>query len=257
MKKKFIFTKESSFTHLKTKMHQEVTEHIIEDDETKRLYHHVVSYGSWFRISYSSIFMAHILKQIGLTGFGLAYAADESQIILPCYPYHRPETKSIVELPKGVLLKDITFEYTDKKISEKFKQTFLGKSYKLKYKTGKEISKSGEGLLKLLFGCVTHRICEFIKGDECYPFYCILSNMGWYDKEDLIQILSESDVLQHQEIKCVLEKFVKIDIAKSIKILEEETQAQMPKLTQELLERQQIIREHLTKKQEPFKAKEK
>ena len=88
MKKKFMFTDESSFTHVKDKMHQSVTEHILKDDETKKLYHHVVSYGSWFRVSYQAVFMSHLLKKIGVTGFCVGYVADDCKIKLPWYPVH-------------------------------------------------------------------------------------------------------------------------------------------------------------------------
>ena len=39
MKKKFVFTDDSSFTHVKDKMHRGVTEHVLQEDTTKKLYH--------------------------------------------------------------------------------------------------------------------------------------------------------------------------------------------------------------------------
>ena len=110
MKQTFIFTSDNSFTHIKDKMHQSVAEHIVQNDQTKELYHYVVSYGSSFNISHSSIFMSHLLKMIGLTGFAVAYSADNSNIVLPYYPYKMPENKSLVEVPKNISLNEINFE---------------------------------------------------------------------------------------------------------------------------------------------------
>ena len=236
MKKQYIFTKDSSFTHVKDKMHEGWHEHIIQDDETGKLY----SYGSWYRLPHSSIFMSHLLKELGITGFGLAYIADKAIIDLPYSPYHREE-KQILELPKDILLEEGDVDHSHKKVSEQFYKTFLGKTYELKDKEGTVIMKSGKDLLRVLFGCVALKVCYFVQKNESYPFYCIQESMEPSDIKYLIKILRETDLLNNHELKNILQKFVQKDINKSIEILENEAQVDMSEFTQELIERQEII----------------
>ena len=126
---KYKITKDSSFIHVKDKMHKSVTEHIIEEIKTKKLYHHVVSYGSWFDISYESVFMSHLLKELGVTGFGKAYIADDCEIVLPWYPCREQTKKSIVELPKFAKVEDVQFGCSKLKVCDKFKETFVSKTF--------------------------------------------------------------------------------------------------------------------------------
>ena len=247
MKKKFTFTKESSFTHLKDRMHNEATEHIVQDSETKKLYHHVVSYGSWFNISYSSIFMSHLLRKIGLTGFGIAYGVDDCDVKLPCYPYNRPTRKSIVEVPEGIRLQDLSFVGSNKETSKHFQETFLGKIYTLTNKTGNTYRMQGKDVWRKLIGCYFHQICEIEKEDGVMPFYCVLTDFGGDGQKDLTKILTETNILEDLEVRQVLKKFVKIDIDKAIKALEDEISDKMPSLSKELKERQQIISNCLIK----------
>lgn len=250
MKKKFIFTKDSSFTHVKDEMHDSVTEHIVQDDETKKLYHHVVSYGSWFRISYASIFMSHLLKKIGVTGFGLAYSADDCKIDLPWYPYHKQTRKTVVELPEFVQLEDITFGYSKLEISEQYKQTFVGKSFKQKYKSGSIYDVKGEDLIEYLFGCSAFHFGEAKIEGKVYPLCCVLYKLGWRTEiDELTKILKETDIGECPEVYQILEKFVELDIDKSVKVFGEELQSKFTDLRKDLMERQEIIKGYLSKRQ--------
>ena len=249
MKKKFVFTKESSFTHLQDEMHQSVTEHIIEDDETKKLYHMVVSYGSWFRVSYESIFMSHLLKKIGVTGFCVAYSADECEIRLPWYPYHKIETKSIVELPEFVKLEDTFFGDLKIETAEEFKKSFVGKTFIEKDKTGKEYERTGEYLLPYLFDSYCFRFGTVKMQDKAYPLYCILKGATWHKIGDLKKMFEETYIIEQPEIKDLLEKFVKLDIEKGLKSFEDELGFECSDLKKDLLERQDLISEFLTKEQ--------
>jgi len=254
MRKKFIFTSDSSFTHVKDKMHDSVTEHIVQDDETKKLYHHVVSYGSWFDVSYSSIFMAYLLKKIGITGFGLAYSADDCKIDLPYYPYHKQKVKTVVELPKFVQLEDIAFEHSKLEVSEQFKQTFVGKTFKQKYESGAIYDVKGEELLKYLFGCSVFRFGEAKIKDKVYPLCCILYKFGWRTEiGELTKKLKDTDIGERPEIHEILERFVELDIDKAIKVFEEELQTKFTDLRKDLIERQEIIKSYLSKHQLPDK----
>ncbi len=247
MKKKFMFTKDSSFTHVKSEIHKEVTEHIVQDDETKKLYHHVVSYGSWFRITYESIFMSHLLKKIGITGFGVAYSADDCEIDLPCYPYHKPKRKSVVEIPEFIELKDIDFGRSKSEESEKFKQTFMGKTYKKKHEIGFVYDITSEDLLKHLFSCFPFYFGTAKEEDKVYPLYCILYRCSLKKKDELKKYLKYTDIGEYPEIRQILEKFVEIDIEKAIKIFEDEIETEFEDLKKDLTERQEIIKDYLSK----------
>lgn len=250
MKKKFIFTKDSSFTSVQDKMHQEVTEHIIQDDETKKLYHYVVSYGSWFSISKDSVFMSHLLSKIGLTGFGKNYIADGCKIDLPWEPYNKKTRHSIVELPEDIKLEDVELDASQTKVSDRFKQTFLGKSYVIQSQEDNEDEYGGEDLLKLIFGCVIHQLAEFKDGDKVYPFYCVLTNFGWNKKEDLIDVLGEGQIGEHPEVFDILEKFASIDIKNEIEKFGKETGNKHQELCKELLQRQKIVKKYLHSKEQ-------
>jgi hypothetical protein len=218
LKKRFVVTQDSSFTHVKDKMYHSVTEHIIQDDQTKELYHYVVSYGSSFSLSHSSVLMSHLLSNIGLAGFGLAYSADNSKIVLPYYPYHMPKTQTIVQIPQNVSLNQISFDRSKKRTSESFNNSFLGKKYIIHDSNKKSHKVTGEDLLKPLFGCYAFQVCEFTISDKICPFYCVMDNMSFNDKKELKKFLSQTDVLQHKEIKDILSNFVKLDIKKEGRI---------------------------------------
>ena len=235
MKKQFVFTKESSFTHLKDKMHQSVTEHIVEDDQTKKLYHHVVSYGSWFQVGHEAVFMSHLLKKIGVTGFALAYSADDCEIRLPWYPSQEVEIKTIVQLPKSVKVEDLEFGDSKIKECEQFKQTFIAKTFKKRtIKTGCEGKIEAKELLRYLFSCSPFKFAEAKIKEEVYPLYCMLYGVSWHQTSDLIKLLDDTDILSEDVIK-IMEKFIKLDIEKELETFEDEMGKGFVKLKQDLI----------------------
>lgn len=254
MKKKYMFTKDSSFTHVKDAMYKSATEHIVEDDETKDLYHHVVSYGGYIGMSSSSVFMSHLLAKIGVTGFGKSYEITGCKIDLPYYPsaqYHKAR-KAIVELPKGSKVEDIEFGRTTLEISDKFKQTFLGKTFKFGKDDEQEPIQT-KYVLSKLFRFLPDQIGYAIQGDKAYPLCTIMESSEMFDslrKRDFEEFLSILDEKEHAEIYAVLEKFAQIDIEKEIEKFIEETQStrEMKSLKKEMLYRQDTIREHLASK---------
>lgn len=245
MKKKFIFTEESSFSHMKDKMHNSVTEHIVEDDETKKLYHYVVSYGSWFKISYQSVFMSHLLKKIGVTGFGVGYIADDCKIELPWYPQYKIEKKSVVELPDFIKLEDVEFGDKKEVVSDKYKQSFVGKTFVKEYEGGKAYTITGEELLPYLFGCSCFRYGTALFEDKAYPLHCLLQGGTWHKMKDLRKMLEETEIIKQSEIQEVLKKFIELEIEKEIAKFTEETSIELPDLKVDLIERQEIVKKLL------------
>lgn len=243
MKKKYTFTKDSKFTHVKDKMHQSVTEHIVEDEETKKLYHDVVSYGSWFRITDSSVFMSHLLKEVGLTGFCEAYIADDCGMKLPWYPSRPITSQSVVELPEDLMLKDFEFGYSKTEKSDEFKQTFLGKEFEIPIDGQYKTTYTGEDLLKIIFGCSAFQIGHSKVDDKHSPLFCLLSmrEFDTIDEEKMATLLSALDKTKHKEIVSVLEAFSKIDIESKMKEFDEESAKAHPDLCTELLYKQLII----------------
>ena len=252
MKKQFKFTKESSFTHVKDKMHQGVTEHILEDDQTKELYHHVVSYGSTFQVTPEAMFMAHLLKKIGVSGVCLGYVADECKMVLPWYhPQHTLIEKAVVELPKFVKLQDVEFDTsTQAALSEKYKETFLGKTFKGKRKTdGKEYEIKGDHLIKDLFGCYAFYYGYAVEEDlSRYPLGCILYSPSFYGIGDLEKALKEVDMMP--EVSDILHGFSEVDIPEEIAAFEKELEIKADKLKEDLLKRQEIVKQYISTKDE-------
>ena len=244
MRKQYIFTQESSFTHVKDKGHQEVTEHIIQDDETGALYHHVVSYGSWFSISDLSVFMSHLLKKIGVTGFSESYIADECEIKLPCYPHKKPTHKEVVALPEGIDLESITLERPTLRECKRFKETFLGRTFRIKFKSGSAYTFTGEEILKDILGCTAFKLGDFLEDGKTYPFYTLLTRIPRPYK--LESFLIDSDVLKRKEIYQLLDKFTSVDIEKEIKVLEQETKRSQADIKEELIKLQAILKKHLS-----------
>ena len=247
MRKKFLFASDTSFMHVKDEMHREVTEHIIEDEKTKKLYHYVVNYGSWFHISYESIFMSHLLKGLGINGFCRAYIANDCQIALPWCSYRELKQKTVVQLPEFVQLKDFTFGVPKTELSEKFKETFVGKTFIEKQEGCNVKTITGKELLPYLFGCTTFCYGKSGVGDKAYPLYCLLYGGTWHRIKDLIALLQETKVCDYAEIRGLLERFVELDIEKEIEIFEDETKIQLDKLKSDLLERQEIVDAFLAK----------
>lgn len=243
MKKKYIFTKDSKFTHLKDKMHQSVTEHVVEDEETKKLYHDVVSYGSWFRITDSSVFISHLLKEVGLTGFCEAYVADDCSMILPWYPSSPITSQSVVELPEDLKLKDFEFGYSKTEKSDEFKQTFLGKEFEIPIEGEYKTTYTGEDILKIIFGCSAFQFGHAKIGDKHSPLFCLLSMRGFdtIDEEKMSTLLAALDKDKHKDIVSILKAFSKIDIEAKMKEFDEETERTHPDLCTELLYKQLII----------------
>lgn len=252
MKKKFVFTDDSSFTHVKNKMHHGVTEHILQEDTTKKLYHYVVSYGAPFKISDSAIFMSQLLKEIGVTGFCTSYSANNCRILLPWYPSTKIDRQAIVELPQNVKLENIVFGKSELPMSDRFKQTFLEKKYKIKLEDGKVCDYTGKELLKIMFGCWAFNPVDFCEGDTAYPFYIILDKipLDKYYKKEFVNLLYSLDINEHAEIYSILNKFAKIDIKKAVKSFEKEIGKQTPEMCTELLFRQAVVQGHLWSKKQ-------
>lgn len=251
MKKQFIFTEDSSFIHIKDKMYQEATEHILQDEQTKRLYHHVVSYGSWFGIADTATFKSHLLEKIGATGFSKSYVADGCEISLPWYPHGYAErSKSIVEVPEGIDLEDIRFGIKTDHLCKKFTQTTVGKSFKGK-QDGKACEVSGKSLLHDLFRVEVIPVGHFEKEGEIYPFYTILEGFSPFDeryKSQAIKTLKSLDLYKSPEIQAMLDRFARIDIKKEIGSFESELGREFKSLSEELCCQQKIVREYLQTK---------
>lgn len=256
MKQEFSYTEDSSFKSVKNEMHMSVTEHIIKEEETQKLYHYVVSYGSLFHISSDSIFMSHLFDKIGITGYCKAYSAEGCKIKLPWYPSSGLESKSIVELPEGFCVEQISFDKSKNDYCEEFKKTFLAQKFKAKTSTKEQVDYSAEYLVKELFGCTSFKCGVLQSGDEYYPIYCVLSNFAWHTKKDMIDILQKSDICKNAEIRAVLKKFIKLDISKMAREFKQETQNDTKCLVRELKERQAILRTYLLFKQPTKKSEE-
>lgn len=256
MQRQFIFTEDSSFTSVKDKMHMSVTEHFMKEDETQKLYHYVVSYGSWFHISDASIFMSHLLEKIGVTGYCKAYSAQGCEIDLPWYPARGLESKSIVELPEGFDVEQCEFGKSKGEMCDDFKKTFLAKNFKLKTSTQEQEEYSGEYIIKELFGSTAFE-CGVLKvEDKDYPLYCALTDFKWHTKKDMMKILKGTDICKNVEVRSILKKFVKIDISKFAREFEKETEKDISSLTKELKERQAILRAYLLFKRPNEKSEE-
>ena len=257
MKKQFIFTKESTFTHLKDKMYHGETEHILQDDLTKKLYHHIVGYGSEVAISSESTFIAHLLEKIGVTGFSKSYVASDCKIDLPWYPSKYSITaKAVVELPEKAELKDFEFGEKEGELSERYKQTFVGKTFEIK-QGDKTYILSGKKVLKILFGATTVELGHFQKRELVYPFQTILASekvFGEQEKAQFIHLLGKLDVNDHQEIVSVLKKFAKIDLKKEVESFEKEVKTKIQPLFKDLSLRQEIVKKHLLTKQQETKT---
>ncbi len=241
MKKKFMFTKDSSFTHVKDEMRHSLTEHIIQDDQTKKLYFHVVSHGSWIKFSYESIFMSHLLKAIGVTGVGVTYGAEDCKIDLPWYPYRMP-FKAVVDLPEDIKLEDIHFGFFEEEVGDEYKQTFIGKKYKQTFKFGGESEIKGKDLLRDLFSCSVIHFAKTTTKDGVYPLGFVMYGVGLETKKDMIKKLSSTDISAHPEVSAVLHKFSELDIEKAIKTFEEELGADLSELGKDLVKRQKIAK---------------
>ena len=244
MKKRFVFTKESSFTHVKDKMHQSVTEHIVQDDQTQKLYHHVVSYGSWFVIKDESVFMSHLLKELGIEELGVSYVADECQFDLPWYPFHEPKTKSVVELPDGVKLEDISFEVLHSRDEKPEGKTFFTKEYDIACTDGKTYKYSGEKLLKPMFACCPHTLFYVYKEKASTPFKSALAGFGFGKVRDMEELLYKTDACKYEEIKGLLEAFGKFDLKPMMLAFDAETKRKHQGFYRQLLERQQLVKEY-------------
>lgn len=245
MKKKYIFTKDSSFTHLKDEMHKFTSTHIIKDDQTMRLYYHLVSYGSPRDISDESIFMSHLLRKIGVTGFCTSYLAEDCKITLPYTSKRRPTKPVIIELPQGIKLEDVSFGRALLEESEKFKHTFLGKKISVK---SDEVY-SGKDLIKCLFGCSIEQIGSVNKKDKTYPLYEISSDVAFNkeSKQSFISLLKALDKKLDYEIYAILDKFASLDISQMIEEFESEIgrSAELMSKELELLYKQSEIKKHL------------
>jgi hypothetical protein len=252
MRKKYSFTADSTFTHLKDKMHQGVTEHIIEDDQTKKLYHDVVSYGSWFNVSDSSVFMSHFLNDMGFTGFSRAYTADNCDVRLPWYPPHPITKQAFIEVPDRICLDDIEFGYSKTEESDDYKQTFAGKVFKIPSESSVDIEYKGEDVLKNLFGCSVFPLGYFKKGVKHYPFNCILKNQEFdtYDRRAFVSFLKKIDPEGNPEIYSLLQKFMVADVKTKIKEFEHDVGRKCSGLRDELLYRQLLIRENVVANEE-------
>lgn len=251
MKKQYLFTKDSSFTHVKDKMYHSATEHVIEDDRTKKLYHLVVSYGSWFKLGYDDVFMSHLFKEIGITGFEKSYVADDCDIVLPWYPgdFYK-QSKAIVELPDDVKLGDFEFGVLSEKISEEYQQTFLGKSFIIQ--DGDSVHEySAQGILSGLFGYYPYIVAHIKKEDSIYPLSLIISSSSMIDKSpaQMVKVLSRLQLDKHSEILTILDKFSKIDLDRRFCDFKEEVGKDCEKLQQDLHERQAIIKRYLASEQ--------
>lgn len=242
-----MFTIESSFTHVKDKMHQAVTEHVIQDDDTKKLYHYVVSYGSWFSLHYDEVFMSHLFSKIGITGFGKCYAADKSTIKLPWYHPLGKQRQVLVELPKTMKCEDFEFGCKTEKMSETFKQTFLG--HKFRIKVDDEIqTMEGYRIIRKLFRFREFQIGYFDSGDGCYPLYTAIECSERFDdfaKKGFCEILKSLHKIKHAEIYDVLEKFTKIDLKEEFDQFKKDVGVDCKSLFEELLYRQTVVKDCL------------
>ena len=255
MKKKYTFTKDSSFSSVKDQMHTGVTEHYIKDDETEKLYHYVVSYGSWFHISEEAVFMSHLLEKIGVTGFSKAYIAEDSKIVLPWYPSSGLLSKNLVELPEWASLKCCEFGKSKGELCDDFKKTFLAKKFKVKTATKEDVY-TASYVIKEIFGTTTFD-CGTLKVEgKDYPLYCLLTNYQFHTKQDMLKILQKSDICKKPEVREILKRFAKISLTKEAKMFKEETQKDLSSLILELKERQLIVKTFLLLKHESEKEEE-
>ena len=257
MKKQFIFTKDTSFTHLKDEMYDSETEHIIKDDQTEKLYHHIVEHGSGFEISYESVFMSHLLKEIGLTGFGKSYGADACKIDLPWYPKHYSTSrKFVVELPESAKLEDFEFGAKKDFLCEQFKQTSIGKTFDFK-KGQEKFSFLGKDVLGKLLGFSPIQLGYFKREKGIYPFFTVLKSQSLFESgqgESVCKMLDCLDPREHEEIYSVLKKFANLDLKKEIGVFEQEIGKRVKELPSDLLLRQTLIRKHLLAKQKEIKT---
>jgi len=250
MKKKYIFTKDSSFTHVKDEMHKFTSTHIVEDDKTKRLYYRLVSYGSPRDISDESIFMSHLLRGIGITGICTSYLAEDCEITLPYTTSRRPTKPVIIELPKSIKLDEFSFGRALLEESDKFKQTFIGKKFEIK--TG--VMCSGEELIKTLFGCTVEQIGSVNKEEKTYPLYTISSDVT-FDKESkqsFIILLKELDKKLDSEIYSILDKFASLDVSQMIEEFDSEIERSTKLMSKELelLYKQSLVKKYLIQQHE-------
>lgn len=244
MKREYILKKDTTFTHVKDRMYHGSTEHILQDDATKKFYHYVVSYGSWFHISDESVFMSYLLDKIGVSGLSKSMLADGCKIVLPYYPSVKPTKQAVVQMPDDVRVEDVSFDKVDLPVSDEFKETFIGKY--VAEKSQYVFDSPGEEFLQRILGCMTFRLCEVSLHDEKLPIYTIISKDSFkdYEKRYFSKKLQSVFYGQCDDFKKICYSFARLDIQKELESFEKSTGVQYPSLFESLIYRQREIQRY-------------
>lgn len=251
MERIYDFTKETELKWVSGMEHRAVIEWLLQDKETKKLYHYVVGYGCAAGLGLKSVFVTHILSKIGVKGTGIGYLADCSKIELPVLP---PEDKQegltgVVALPEGVEAEDFEFglDYDESLISKSFSKHPFAKSYPYQGKYGPE-EVLGSEIIEAVIGVYFQPLGYIKKKDGIFPFYVAHIDRGPISQESIEYVKDKLSILKperDEEMFKILRRFAKLDLQKEAREFMLSIGKKIDSLCESLPQSQAIVSEFL------------